>query len=186
MTKEYKPEWAKNLEDWGKRMEDRYGSKSSSRPCSNDNGGCKGSDPAQGPTLQDKPSWKKNFSPLGDIFGQLISYFVVTYAPAYFPNFFLEGWSAVYIVIIFSIIIHVAVDLILILLQYRPFYYLGQVIRDIAGVISMVVMVTIFPFNFPGNIGAIVQFALWIAIVIVAICIIFDFLKIFIPEKDFK
>jgi len=163
-------------------MEERYGSGSgyssnksekskvgSSRECSNN-----------------KRDWKKNFSPVGDIFGLLISYLIITYAPAYFPGFFLEGWSAVYIVIIFSIIIHVAVDLILLVLQYRPFYYLGQVITGIAGIISMMVMVTIFPFNFPGNIGAIVQFALWIAIVIVAICTIFDFLKIFTPERQSK
>jgi len=172
MSKENMPKWAKKLEDWGKEMEKKYGGKSGESSFS--------ATGEQSQCSNNKSEWKRQ-NPVGEIFGQLISYFMLTYIPPYFPGFFLEGWSVVYTVSVFAIIIHVAVNLLQIVLTARPFYQLGKVIMELTGIVSMAVMVTIFPFNFPGNIGIIVQFALWIAIVILAIVTLFDFLKIFSP-----
>lgn len=182
MAKEYKPEWVKNIEDWGKRMEEKYDSKNTchseyseeSRPGSFDNY----QDDKESVKIK-KPYWERNLNPVGDLVGQLISYLIATYVPPYFPGFFTTGWSAVYIVIVYSILVHVAVDVVRIFIKSRPVYYLGQVVTNIAGIVSMIVMVTIFPFNFPGNIGSIAQFALWVVIVIVSIVTIFDFFNIF-------
>lgn len=181
MTKENMPEWAKNLKEWGEGMERKYGGHShsndkeadSSQPASN-NKRCRPKDT--------RPEWEKRYNPVGDIVGQFISYLIITYIPIYFPGFFLTGWSAVYTVLIYSIIVHVVVDLFLVILRAKPFYYLGQVITNIATIVATVTMVTLFPFNFPGTVGSIVQFALWIVIVILSIVTFFDFLKIFSPE----
>lgn len=171
MKKEYKPEWAKRLEDWGKRMDDKYGDSTKCDSCGvNDKG--------------EKQGWEKRYNPVGDIFGQFISYLLITYIPVYFPGFFSSAYSALYIVLIYSIVIHVAVDIVLIFLRSKPFYYLGQVITNITSIAAMIVMVTIFPFNFPGTVGDIVQFALWIAIGIVSLVTVFDFLKIFSPSGE--
>jgi hypothetical protein len=186
MTTDKKPEWAKRLEDWGKEMEKRFSPKS-----------CPPSEGGQAPSPNDtnenisgeavkvdKSSWKRNNNPVGDIIGQLISYLVITYVPTYFPDFFLTGWSVVYGIIVYSIIIHVAVDIFLIVFNSRPIYYLGQVITNLAAVVSMLVMVTIFPFNFIGNIGYLVQLGLWIAIIVVSIVTLVDFLKIFLTNTS--
>jgi len=170
---EYKPEWVKKLETLGEDLEKKYGS---SRSDSNDKESECHTDNCEEVR---KPEWRKYGNPPGDLFGQLISYLVITYVPAYFPDFFQTGWSAVYPVLLYVILIHVVVDFIQILIKARPIYYLGQVITNIASVVSMVVIVTIFPFNFPGNVDIIVQFGLWIAIAVVSIVSFFEFFKIF-------
>ena len=190
MAKENMPEWAKRLENWGKRMEARYGNKSE-KSCYSEQS--EESRPGSFAGAQDDKNktqtygtyrrWKRQ-NPIGDMFGQLVSYLIFTYIPPYFPGFFLSGWSAVYTVIVFSILIHVAVDLLLIILTAKPFYYLGQVVTNIAGIVSMIVMVTIFPFNFPETVGNIIQFVLWFVIAILAIVTVFDFLKIFSPDWE--
>lgn len=178
---EYKPEWAEKLEAWGRKMEEKYGSGDSGSCCAPD----KDEKDCNADICNDekKPVWQKNSNPVGDLFGQFISYLVITYVPAYFPNFFQTSWSAVYTVFLYVILVHVAVDVVQLFIKARPIYYLGQVVTNIASIVSMVVMVTIFPFNFPGNIGIIVQFGLWIAIGIVSIVAFFDFFKIFGQDK---
>ncbi len=177
MTKDYEPKWAKRLEDWGKEIEAKCsrcssGEKSEPKDSSRHDSNNK-------VEKDSRPKWQRENNPVGEIVGNIISYFIVTYVPAYFPGFFLEGFSAVRTVILLSIAIHILVSLVLLILPLRPLYYLGHTIMNIAGLASMVVMVTIFPFNFSGTIGTIVQFALWVAIVIVAIVTIFEFLNIF-------
>ena len=181
MTSEYKPEWAKRLESWGKEMERKYGSGGSSRCCSgsSEETRTENLDSSCGQNDMGKAGWRKNSNPVGDLFGQLISYLVITYVPAYFPGFFQAGWAAVYTVFLYVILVHVAVDVVQIFIKARPIYFLGRIITNVASLVSMVVMVTIFPFNFPGNVGVIVQFGLWIAIAIVSIVTFFEFFKIF-------
>ena len=169
MTKEYKPEWVKNLEDWGKKTEEKF-----------DKAECNADDKK----IHKKPAWEKNTESIGDLFGQFICYLLITYIPPRFPGFFLSGWSAVYTVALCVIVINVIVDIITLLIKAKPIYYLGQVVTNAASVVSMIVVVSIFPFNFPGNIGVIVQFALWIAIVVVFIVTFFDFFKIFTLVKE--
>lgn len=159
MTKDSTPEWAKRLEAWGREMETKYGDSSKNK--------------ADG-----KRDWKRE-NPGSTIVSNIISYLLITYVPPYFPGFFLEGWSAVRAVIVSVILVNIAVGVILLIAPVRPIYHLGHVIMEIAGVVSMVTIVTIFPFNFPGTIGHIVQFGLWVAIAVVSIVAFFEFLKIF-------
>lgn len=164
MAQGFETRWEKKAEDWAKKVEEKFSGK--------EQGECEKAEDV-------RPKWQKNYNPAGDLVGQGISYLIITYAPVYFASFFLTGWTAVYTVIFYSILVHVVVDVISIFLKARPFYYLGRVVANIAGVISMVVMVTIFPFSFPGSVGGIVQFALWVAIAIVAVVTLFEFVNIF-------
>jgi len=199
MTEPYKPEWAKRLEEWGKGMEAKYGRRSV-HP-SNSSPEEWNSDDSFQQTPSDKehythhahrwskdpsPSWQRQNNPVGTIVGDIISYFIITYAPLYFPTFFLSGYSAVRIVIILSILVHISVSLVLLIIPIRPLYYLGHTIMNLAGLTSMVVMVSIFPFNVPYGLGYIVQIALWIAIAIVAIVTLFEFLNIFGSDSHYE
>jgi hypothetical protein len=183
------PEWAQRFEDWGKRMEAKYGSSNSSNDSAHEKSEQEPLSNSSADSQEAKayvPQWRRDRHPLGDIFGQFISFLIITYAPRYFPDFFQPGYAAVYTILLISIFVHVAVDLVQFVFNSKPIYYLGQVITNIAGVISMIVMVSIFPFNFPGTLGTIVQFALWIAIVIVSIVTVFQFFQIFAPDWEMK
>lgn len=159
MSKNSQPEWAKRLEDWGHEMEAKYGNHAKTSP-------------------EKVAEWKRE-NPGSTIISNIISYLLVTYVPPYFPGFFLTGFSAVRAVIVAVVLVNIAVSVVLLVIPLRPVYHLGHVIMELAAVVSMVTMVTIFPFNFPGTIGHIVQFGLWIAIVVVSIVAFFEFLKIF-------
>ena len=107
----------------------------------------------------------------------------MTYAPLYFPSFFLEGYSAVRIIIILSIIVHIIVSFLVLVIPVRSFHYLGRTITNIASVISMIVMVTIFPFNISTGLSHLIQFAFWIIIAILSAVTLFDFLNIFGSDR---
>ena len=192
MTEPYKPEWAKRLEEWGKEMEAKYGRHSRRHPepgegtrTENLDSSC-GQNDGNKKWHEGRPGWQRQNNPVGEIVGNIISYFIITYAPLYFPTFFLPGYSAVRTVIILSILVHIGVSFVLLILPIRPLYYLGHTIMNLAGLTSMVVMVSIFPFNVPYGLGYIVQIALWIAIAIVAIVTLFEFLNIFGSDSHYE
>jgi hypothetical protein len=192
MAKDYEPEWAKKMEEWGKEMEAKYGrhfDRAHSHPRED---GDLGDSSQQASNNKEhythhehtwpgdtRPRWQRRNNPVGDIVGNIISYFIVTYVPQYFPGFFLPGFSAVRIVIILSIVVHIAVSFVLIFLPVRPLFYFGHTIMDLASLVSMVVTVTIFPFNISGSLSHIIQLVIWVIIVIVAVVTLFEFLNIF-------
>jgi len=190
MAQEYKPEWAKRVEEWGKEMEKKYGDHHHRHPepgegtrTENLDSSCGQNDENKSRPKDNRPRWQRQNNPIGEIVGNIISYFIVTYAPIYFPGFFLDGYPAVRTVIVLSVIVHIATSLVILILPIRPVFYLGRTVLSLAGLVSLAVMATIFPFNIPYGLGHIAQFALWIVFVIVAIVTLFEFLNIFSADR---
>lgn len=143
------PEWAQKIEDWGRQVEAKFDRKA--------------------PEKQKKPKHERKSEFLGSIFGNFIALLVVNAAPGYFPGFFTDSYPAALWVMNTVLVITIFVTAILLVFSPKWFYLLAQAAMNAISVVSIVVLVSLFPFNIPFGLSTVVRFALTILAVIVAI-----------------
>lgn len=156
------PEWAKNLEDWGKRMDEKFSQK----------------DKKEKKEKKAKPhKWEKRGEFFGDFVGNLIGLFIVNYAPNWFPGFFTESYSAVLAVFNVVIIVTAVIYLLLMAFSNKWFYLLSMAVVNALAIVSVTTMLAIFPFNVPYGMETLVRFGMIVATVIVGISVLVYFVR---------
>lgn len=143
------PEWAQKIEEWGKQVEAKFDRKR--------------------PEKQKKPKHERKSEFLGSIFGNFIALLIVNAAPNYFPGFFTDSYPAALWVMNTVLIITIFVTAILLIFSPKWFYLLAQAAMNAISVVSIVVLVSLFPFNIPFGLSTIVRFALAISAGVVII-----------------
>lgn len=119
---------------------------------------------------------------IGSIIGALIALWIVNSIPGWSWRFITSDFPAILWAANLSLGVQIAANALLVFLHPRFLHYFGQAVMNAAALLSLVITVTVFPFNFdavfvPGD--TIVRIVLIVACVGTGIALIVNALKTF-------